>query len=73
MTDHDSIEGWREVRSKRDQIPAGLTIVPGAEVSTRTQLGMSVHIVGLLFDAKMKNLLSCYQILAMTEFHVWKK
>ena len=52
MTDHDSIEGWREVRSKRDQIPAGLTIVPGAEVSTRTQLGMSVHIVGLLFDAK---------------------
>lgn len=52
MTDHDSIEGWREVRSKRDQIPSGLTIVPGAEVSTRTQLGMSVHIVGLLFDAK---------------------
>ena len=52
MTDHDSIEGWREVRSKRDQIPAGLTIVPGAEVSTRTQLGMSLHIVGLLFDAK---------------------
>ena len=52
MTDHDSIEGWREVRSKRDQIPLGLTIVPGAEVSTRTQLGMSVHIVGLLFDAK---------------------
>ncbi len=52
MTDHDSIEGWREVRSKRDQIPAGLTIVPGAEVSTRTQLGMSVHVVGLLFDAK---------------------
>lgn len=51
MTDHDSTEGWREVRSKRDQIPAGLTIVPGAEVSTRTQLGMSVHIVGLLFDA----------------------
>ena len=52
MTDHDSIEGWREVRSNRDQIPPGLTIVPGAEVSTRTQLGMSVHIVGLLFDAK---------------------
>ena len=52
MTDHDSIEGWREVKSKRDQIPSGLTIVPGAEVSTRTQLGMSVHIVGLLFDAK---------------------
>ena len=51
MTDHDSIEGWREVRSKRDQIPSGLTIVPGAEVSTRTKLGMSVHIVGLLFDA----------------------
>ena len=56
MTDHDSIEGWREVRSKRDQIPAGLTIVPGAEVSTRTQLGMSVHIVGLLFDAKNEQL-----------------
>jgi 3',5'-nucleoside bisphosphate phosphatase len=51
MTDHDSTEGWREVRSNRDQIPVGLTIVPGAEVSTRTQLGMSVHIVGLLFDA----------------------
>ena len=51
MTDHDSIEGWREVRSKRDQIPSGLTIVPGAEVSTRTKLGMSVHIVGLLFEA----------------------
>ena len=51
MTDHDSIEGWRKVRSKRDQIPSGLTIVPGAEVSTRTKLGMSVHIVGLLFEA----------------------
>ena len=56
MTDHDSVEGWREVRSKRDQIPSGLTIVPGAEVSTRTQLGMSVHIVGLLFDAKNEKL-----------------
>jgi predicted metal-dependent phosphoesterase TrpH len=51
MTDHDTTEGWREVRAQRNQIPAGLTIIPGAEVSTRTELGMSVHIVGLLFDA----------------------
>ena len=51
MTDHDTTAGWREVRAQRNQIPAGLTIIPGAEVSTRTELGMSVHIVGLLFDA----------------------
>lgn len=58
MTDHDTVAGWREVRSRRSEIPEGLTIVPGAELSTRTELGMSVHIVALLFDSNDQQLAS---------------
>lgn len=47
LTDHDSIEGWAEARSA---LRGPLSLVPGAEVSTLTSDGISVHILGLLFD-----------------------
>lgn len=49
LTDHDSIDGWGEaLRANR----APLSLVLGAEVSTITTDGISVHILGLLFDGE---------------------
>ena len=57
ITDHDSIAGWEEaviaIRGK-------LKLVLGAEISSLTESGVSVHILGLLFDghdAKMQRML----------------
>ena len=48
ITDHDSVLGWM---SLRDLSSSGeLMVIPGAEISTRTESGMSVHILGYLFD-----------------------
>lgn len=49
LTDHDSIEGWDE--AKRALRP-GLQLVPGAEISCLTKDGLSIHMLGLLFDGK---------------------
>ncbi|MBI3428759.1 MAG: PHP domain-containing protein, partial [Actinobacteria bacterium] len=48
ITDHDSIAGWEEATSA---IRGKLKLVLGAEISTLTKSGVSVHILGLLFDA----------------------
>jgi len=48
ITDHDTLEGWQSLHSEVDA--GSLTIVPGAEISCRTTGGMSVHILGYLFD-----------------------
>lgn len=48
ITDHDTLEGWQSLSSEADT--GSLTIVPGAEISCRTASGMSVHILGYLFD-----------------------
>lgn len=51
LTDHDSIAGWEEaVKAHR----APLSLVLGAEVSTITNDGISVHMLGLLFDGENK-------------------
>lgn len=48
LTDHDTVAGVREAASA---LPAGLTLVPGAEVSCRLE-GHSVHVLAYLFDAE---------------------
>ena len=47
ITDHDSISGWDEAITA---LRPGLSLVPGAEVSCQTTDGISVHVLGLLFD-----------------------
>ena len=49
LTDHDTTAGWDEARLS---LPAGLELVLGAEISTLTQDGISVHMLGLLFDGE---------------------
>lgn len=53
ITDHDSTAGW-------DQAIAALrnpmSLVLGAEISTLTSDGISVHILGLLFDGQNQDL-----------------
>jgi len=47
ITDHDSIAGWEEAASA---VRGDLSLVPGAEISCLTLDGISVHMLGLLFD-----------------------
>jgi predicted metal-dependent phosphoesterase TrpH len=50
LTDHDTTRGWQ---AAIDALPAGLTLVPGAELSCATTVGgrpISMHLLGLLFD-----------------------
>jgi predicted metal-dependent phosphoesterase TrpH len=55
ITDHDSIGGWQEaVQALRP----GLDLVLGAEVSCQTLDGISVHILGLLFDSNHQELMN---------------
>lgn len=48
ITDHDTVDGWDAV------VPAaeayGVTVVRGAEISTRSPAGHSIHLLGYLFD-----------------------
>jgi predicted metal-dependent phosphoesterase TrpH len=47
LTDHDTVGGWDEAASA---LRPGIELVRGAEVSAQTIDGISVHILGLLFD-----------------------
>lgn len=47
LTDHDTTAGWSEATAS---LPSGLDLVLGAEISTLTREGISVHMLGLLFD-----------------------
>ncbi|MGH3520443.1 MAG: PHP domain-containing protein [Haloechinothrix sp.] len=51
LTDHDTTEGWQQAMAA---LPAGLTLVPGAELSCVSDNGygrpISVHLLGYLFD-----------------------
>lgn len=46
LTDHDTVAGHREAAGA---LPAGLTLLPGAELSCRLE-GHSVHLLAYLFD-----------------------
>ena len=55
LTDHDSISGWQEATNA---LRTGISLVPGAEISCQTPDGISVHILGLLFDSNNSELMS---------------
>lgn len=55
ITDHDSISGWAEAISA---LRPGLSLVLGAEISCQTTDGISVHVLGLLFDPKHVELMN---------------
>ncbi|MEV5710276.1 PHP domain-containing protein [Actinoallomurus sp. NPDC052274] len=46
LTDHDTVEG---IAAAAASLPAGLTLVPGMELSCRRD-GMSIHLLAYLFD-----------------------
>jgi len=47
LTDHDTVAGWQEAI---DHLRPGLSLVLGSEISCQTDDGISVHMLGLLFD-----------------------
>ncbi len=47
LTDHDTVAGWDEAIS---HLRSGLSLVLGSEISCQTSDGISVHMLGLLFD-----------------------
>ena len=49
IADHDSTAGWAEATAA---LHGGLKLALGAEVSCLTEDGISVHMLGLLFDEK---------------------
>jgi len=55
LTDHDSTSGWQEATKA---LRSGISLVPGAEISCQTTDGISVHILGLLFDANNSELMN---------------
>ncbi len=57
ITDHDTTSGWQAARLA---LRAELSLVLGAEISCLTTNGVSVHMLGLLFDGEnlqMQNML----------------
>ena len=55
LTDHDSVGGWDEARK---YLRPGMDLVLGAEISCQTPDGVSVHMLGLLFDRENQALAS---------------
>ena len=59
LTDHDTTDGWAAAELSR---PAGLTVVPGMELSCRwipdDQPPISVHLLAYLFDPQHPGLLA---------------
>jgi predicted metal-dependent phosphoesterase TrpH len=47
MTDHDTVAGWEEATL---HLRPGLSLVLGSEISCQTHDGISVHMLGMLFD-----------------------
>ena len=47
LTDHDTVAGWDEAT---ERLRPGLDLVLGSEISCQTEDGISVHMLGLLFD-----------------------
>jgi len=55
LTDHDSTDGWAEASLAARE--AGVALVPGMEVSCRTDEGISVHLLSYLHDPSHPGLL----------------
>jgi predicted metal-dependent phosphoesterase TrpH len=54
ITDHDAIAGWE---SAQRTLRGSLELVLGAEISCLTETGISVHMLGLLFNGENESLL----------------
>ncbi len=50
LTDHDTTSGWDEAAASLAALTRPLGVGLGAEISCRTDDGISVHLVGLMFD-----------------------
>ena len=55
LTDHDTVAGWQEAK---DHLRPGLSLVLGSEISCQTTDGISVHMLGLLFDSENEALMT---------------
>ena len=55
LTDHDSVAGMNEAQNA---LRPGISLVPGAEISCQTDDGISVHMLGLLFDLNNLDLIA---------------
>lgn len=55
LTDHDSTDGWAE--ASLAAVDNGVALVPGMEVSCRTDQGISVHLLSYLHDPTHPGLL----------------
>jgi predicted metal-dependent phosphoesterase TrpH len=55
LTDHDTVAGWQEATH---YLRPGMSLILGAEISCQTLDGISVHMLGLLFDAQNGELIS---------------
>ena len=60
LTDHDTVAGWDGAIS---HLRSGISLVLGSEISCQTMDGISVHMLGLLFDEADENL---QQLMAQT-------
>jgi len=58
ITDHDAIAGWS---SATQTLRGNLKLVLGAEISCLTKAGVSVHMLGLLFDGANAALLEALE------------
>ena len=54
LTDHDTTAGWEEAIA---YLRPGLDLILGSEISCQTEDGISVHMLGLLFDGEDRELL----------------
>lgn len=55
LTDHDSTDGWDQAATAARQ--HGIALVPGMEISCRTDRGISVHLLSYLHDPGHQGLL----------------
>ncbi len=55
LTDHDTVAGWDEAIQ---WLRPGLALVLGSEISCQTSDGISVHMLGLMFDRENEELRS---------------
>jgi len=53
ITDHDTTSSWQEAT---DSLRGDLTLALGSEISCLTEDGISVHMLGLLFDGEHKQM-----------------
>lgn len=60
LTDHDTVAGWQEAQLAllESPRPTKLKLVLGAEISCQDEDGVSIHMLGLLFDPEHQPLLA---------------